>query len=56
VIAKETAGKKLARFQPSTDVAGIRRLLGPVALSPASHGVFFLHLQRPNRNQKNVNL
>jgi hypothetical protein len=37
VIANETAGKNLARFRPSTDLAGICGLLGQAALSHASH-------------------
>jgi hypothetical protein len=54
VIAKRDSGQNSARFQPSTDSAGIRRLLGQAALSPANQGAFFLHLQKPNRNQRKI--
>jgi hypothetical protein len=54
VIAKRDSGQNSARFQPSTDRAGIRRLLGQAALSPANQGAFFLHLQKPNRNQRKI--
>jgi hypothetical protein len=40
VIAKRDSGQNTARFQPSTDIVGIRRLLVQVALSHASHEVF----------------
>jgi len=41
VIAQEAAGKNIARFRPSTDIAGFRRLLGQAARSHASRGFFF---------------
>jgi hypothetical protein len=52
VIAKETAGKNIARFRPSTDIAGIRRLPGQAALSSRKHGRFSSKNQ--NRNQKKL--
>jgi hypothetical protein len=40
VFVKETAGKNIARFRPSNDIAGIRRLLVPATLCPANRTVF----------------
>jgi hypothetical protein len=54
VIAKETAGKNTARFQPSTDIAGIRRLLGQAALSHASHRRVFSSFARTKPQPKKI--
>jgi hypothetical protein len=40
VCAKESAGKKIARFRTSTDIAGISRLLVQAALTPARREFF----------------
>jgi hypothetical protein len=37
---KESAGKNIARFRPSTDIAGISRLLVQAALPRASREFF----------------
>jgi hypothetical protein len=41
VIAKKAAGKNIARFRSSTDIAGIRRLRVQAALSHANREFFF---------------
>jgi hypothetical protein len=41
VCAKESAGKNIARFRPSTDIAGISRLRVQAALPHANREVFF---------------
>jgi hypothetical protein len=38
VIVKRDSGQNTARFRPSNDIAGIRRLLGQAALFPANDG------------------
>jgi len=40
MCAKESAGKNIARFRPSTDIAGISRLRVQAALSPARREFF----------------
>jgi len=55
VIAKRDSGQNPARFRPSTDIAGIRRLLGQAALSPARGQVLYFTV-KPNHNQIKVNL
>jgi hypothetical protein len=51
VIAKRNSGQNTARFRPSNDIAGIRRLLGQTALFPANDG----HVLSSAKNQTATN-